>query len=182
MWARIDDGPGLPAAAFTSDDSRPGLPQDGFPAGDPVHPVATALSGGCRPVRRSSGRTSIGSVVSWRAPSTLRGGQQLIRKRVSSGSPLPIGLADGHFQAVPVGIRGVPAAGVGGQVAPGTLRHAADAGFGGIDVDDPLAQAPAAARTTVTTSEPPRRVRQPRPGNRFRRAPGDQPAGAANRP
>jgi len=30
VWARIDDGPGLPAAAFTSDDSRPGFVRMGF--------------------------------------------------------------------------------------------------------------------------------------------------------
>ena len=30
VWARIDDGPGLPAAAFTSDDSRPGFLRMGF--------------------------------------------------------------------------------------------------------------------------------------------------------
>ena len=30
VWARIDDGPGLPAAAFTSDDSRPGFVRIGF--------------------------------------------------------------------------------------------------------------------------------------------------------
>lgn len=30
VWARIDDGPGLPAAAFSSDDSRPGFLRMGF--------------------------------------------------------------------------------------------------------------------------------------------------------
>lgn len=30
VWARVDDGPGLPAAAFTSDDSRPGFLRMGF--------------------------------------------------------------------------------------------------------------------------------------------------------
>jgi len=30
VWARIDDGPGLPAAAITSDDSRPGFVRMGF--------------------------------------------------------------------------------------------------------------------------------------------------------
>ena len=48
VWARIDDGPGLPAAAFTSDDSRPGFLQDGVPADHSVHPVAAAVS--CTPL------------------------------------------------------------------------------------------------------------------------------------